>query len=299
VCPHSRANENHYNYEDSRNSLRHRHHNSSTYAKNGRNSRLYASEQNLTSTTSAATAGMDYNEVVRTSSRTSQFQIVTLVDLFRLILKNRPKIRIQFKLHEFTLVLHVSMKKSVTLANNQYSPILKSDVQNLLEMRPNNHFSSSSSTCSSSPSCYYSNYGSPLSYSPCSSRSISRSTSLDSIMNTRSSRSLSSSLESMSSSSFSDQSSSSLESLSELLSPTSSSSFYNHNHNHNHTYISNKKHHNSSSRQLALVNNHHPLSTSTSSAPSYTTISVSIDIEIYLNSKGITTSNKQVKKCIT
>jgi len=249
---------------------------------------LYASEQNLT-TTSAT--GMDYNEV-----RTA-FQIVTVGDLLRLILKNRPKIRIQFKLNEFTLVLHVSMKKSVTLANNQYSPIFKSDVQNLLEMSTTNNFSSASSSCSSSPSCYYSNYGSPLSYSPCSSRSISRSTSLDSIMNTRSNCSLSSSLESMcstSSSYYSDRSSS-LTSLNEL-SPTSSS-YYNHNHSPSYS----KK--NNSNRQLALVSNsnnyQHSISTSSNVSPSYTTISVSIDIEICLNSKGITTTNKQVSKCIT
>jgi len=298
VSLHSRANENYYTNDDSKHSLRHRHHNhSTTYCKNGRNSRLYASEQNLTTTSAAsasATSGMDYNEVARSSSRTSQFQIVTIGDLFRLILKNRPKIRIQFKLNEFTLVLHVSMKKSVTLVNNQFSPTLKSDVQNLLEMSTNggNHFSSAASSCSSSPSCYYSNCSSPLTYSPCSSRSISRSTSLDSIMNTRSNCSLSSSLESMNSCYSSDRSSSSLESLSELSPTSSASSFYNPNHNN----ISVKK--TSSSRQLALVNNHHP-AVLPATTPSYTTISVSIDIEIYLNSKGITTSNQQVKKCIT
>jgi len=222
---------------------------------------MFASEQNLTTA-----AGLDnYNDAVCSSSSTrgsSQFKIMTLGDLFRLILKNRPKLRIQFKLNEFTLVLHVLMKKSVTIANNQYSPI-KSDVQNLIQL------SRSNSTCSSG-------YFSP------SSRSISRSTSLESMLS--SSSSLNSSLESMS------DRSNSLESLNEM-SPSSI--------NYKNNYLSKRTlalaHNNENSNNHNFHNNH----LITSNSPSYTTISVSIEIEIYLNSKGITTSNQQVSKCLT
>jgi len=258
----SRASEN-YSDSSNRNSLK----NKSNYNKNGR---MFASEQNLTTA-----AGLDnHNDVVcsSSSSRGSQFNIMTLGDLFRLILKNRPKLRIQFKLNEFTLVLHVLMKKSVTIANNQYSPI-KSDVQNLMTL------SRSNSTCSSVSSPLSSGY-----FSPSSSRSISRSTSLDSML----SSSLSSSFESIS------DRSNSLESLNEM-SPTSINY-------KNNSYYQNNSNNYLSKRKLALAHNNgsssnHHLATMNSS-PSYTTISVSIEIEIYLNSKGITTSNQQVSKCL-
>lgn len=227
---------------------------------NNRNNRKYASDQNLATTT---TAGLE--EVA------SQFKILTLGDLFRLILKYRPKIRVQFKLNEFTLVLHVLMKKTVTLANHhQFSPppqaqILKPDVQNLLEIK------NCRSNCSSplSGSIY-----SMSSYNSSSSRSISRSTSLESMNSFRTRSSLSNSLESM----YSSNRSSSLESMSEI-SPYHSS---------NNT-VSYRNPNNDCNKQL----------TSAQRSPSFTEISVSIEIEIYLNSKGITSSNQQVSKYIT
>jgi len=89
--------------------------------------------------------GSDSSDIL---TRGTYYSIAMLGDLFRrLLLRNRHKLQLQFNLQQFTLVVHVVRKKSVTLSSCCPN---KADVQNAQIMSPRRLSPSSSNSSISS-----------------------------------------------------------------------------------------------------------------------------------------------------